>query len=116
MAFVDTMDFNSTGPSSICVVSSKNKPSICSHYNIAGHTANKCYKLHRYPLSYKSRMNTVGNKSSSSSQPAIANQVSSSSSISQTAIANQMSTSSSVSPVAALSASQCQQLIDFLHS
>ena len=28
---------------------------VCSHYGITGHTMEKCYKLHRYPLGYKAK-------------------------------------------------------------
>ena len=101
MASVDTMAFSFISSPSICAVSSKAKHPICSHCNIAGHTVDKCYKLHGYPPSYKSRMNPTGNKAFSSSQSVQANQVSS---------------SSLGSPVATLFVSQCQQIIDFLHS
>lgn len=33
----------------------ENQRPICSHCNIKGHTIDKCYKLHGYPLSYKFR-------------------------------------------------------------
>lgn len=31
----------------------KNNRPICSHCGLAGHTINKCYKLHGYPQGYK---------------------------------------------------------------
>ena len=101
MASVDTMAFNSMSSSSVCAVSKSKRP-ICSHCNIAGHTVDKCYKLHGYPPGYKSKMNSTGGRgfSSSTSHQAQANQVNSSPS----------------SPATTLSVSQCQQLIDYLHS
>ena len=76
MASVDTGAFNSIGSSSVCdAFASKNKRLVCSHCNVVGHTVDKCYKLHGYPLGYKSRVNTAGSKPSSS-QLANANQVS----------------------------------------
>ena len=103
MASVDT--FNSTSYSSVCAVSSKTKHPICSHCNIAGHTVDKCYKLHGYPPGYKSRMNPTGNKGFSYSQSA-----------SHPAQANQVSNSSPGSPATTFFASQRQQIIYFLHS
>ena len=99
---VDNLALNSTN-SSVCAVSSKAKRPICSHCNISGHTADKCYKLHGYPPGYKSKINGAGYKASNY----------------QSAAANLFSNSSSQSadpskPV--MSANQCQQIIDFLHS
>ena len=108
MASVDTGVFNSVNSSSGCAsMGSKNKRPVCSHCSVVGHTVDKCYKLHGYPPGYKSKFNSAGSKSSGS-QSTNANQVS------VDCIANQVpGTSSSLS---SLSASQCQQLIDLLHS
>ena len=104
MALVNTMAFNSTN-SSIYAISFRSKRPIYSHYNIIGHTVDKCYKLHGYPPGYKSRMNSTGGRGFSSSQ-----------SVSHQAQANQVSNSSPGSPATTLFVSQCQQIIDFLHS
>lgn len=42
----------------------KNRP-ICSHCGIAGHTIQRCYKLHGYPQGYKSQNNYRGHAQSS---------------------------------------------------
>ena len=34
----------------------KDRP-ICNHYGVTGHIVDKCYKLHGFPSSYKSRGN-----------------------------------------------------------
>ena len=108
MASANVGAFNSVSSSSVyATVASKNKRPVCSHCNVVGHTVDKCYKLYGYPPGHKSRGNIAGSKSFGS-QLANANQVS------VDRVANQVSgTSPSLS---ALSTSQCQQLIDLLHS
>lgn len=32
--------------------------SHCTHYNIQGHTMDRCYKIHGYPLGYRNQKNT----------------------------------------------------------
>ena len=32
----------------------KDRP-VCAHYGIKGHTTDKCFKIHGYPLGYKSK-------------------------------------------------------------
>ena len=52
-------DFQILGDSGISIVAasfnskSKQERPLYSHYGIQGHTVEKCYKLHGYPLGYK---------------------------------------------------------------
>ena len=62
IASMDTLTLNSTSSSLDCAITCKNKRPVCSHCNIDGHIVDKCYKLHGYPLGYKSKQNVVGNK------------------------------------------------------
>ena len=39
----------------------KERP-VCSHYGITGHKVEKCYKIHGYPLIYKSRTRPAANQ------------------------------------------------------
>ena len=54
-------DFQILGDSGISIVAasfnskSKQERPLYSHYGIQGHTVEKCYKLHGYPLGYKTR-------------------------------------------------------------
>ncbi|KAL5547823.1 hypothetical protein UlMin_003054 [Ulmus minor] len=84
----------------------------CSHCGYAGHTIDKCYKLHGYPPGFRFKNGTT---------PTNVNRFSSSSSsnISAMPMTNQASLMSdkaddSSDPVSSLSPSQCQQLIAML--
>ena len=76
----------------------KERPS-CAHYNIPGHTIEKCYKIHGYPLGYKPK--GKGN--------ATANQVSSN----LRSGAENSSTRSNLCPI---SKAQCEQLLAYLNT
>ena len=39
--------------------SQKMEKSICSHCGFTGHTIDKCYKLHGYPLGYRPRQRNI---------------------------------------------------------
>ncbi|XP_031270522.1 uncharacterized protein LOC116128896 [Pistacia vera] len=55
-----------------------NKP-VYTHWGYVGHTIDKCYKLHGYPLVYKPKFNSnTSHQASSNQTPAVANQVSNS--------------------------------------
>ena len=73
----------------------KDKP-FCTHYNMQGHTIEKCYKLHGYPPSYKPKRKAV-------------NQVSCNS-VNGTKMALVPSNQCPISKV------QCEQLLAFLNS
>ena len=75
----------------------KRERPLCTHYNMLGHTVEKCYKLHGYPLGYKHK----------GKANATANQVSSN----QSAISECASISSNQCPI---SKSQCEQLQAYL--
>ena len=59
--------------------SSRNRP-LYAHYGMLGHTQDRCFKLHGYPLNYKKNgySSVVKKQSSSSSEPShkVAHQVS----------------------------------------
>ena len=44
---------NSKGNSNWNKGNGKKERPFCTHYNMLGHTIEKCYKLHGYPLGYK---------------------------------------------------------------
>ncbi|KAA8549485.1 hypothetical protein F0562_001169 [Nyssa sinensis] len=117
----ESMAFNISQPSSFIVVASiQNKPKrdrlICSHCGAMVHTVDRCYKLHGYPLGYKSK-----SKSQSSAQPNFPqsiNMMKPQSEQSRTFLSFHL-TATTVAPQAyssSLSTDQVQQLIAYLSS
>jgi len=45
--------------------SQKKERHVCTHWGYSGHTIEKCYKLHGYPLGYKPRQRNNVNQSKS---------------------------------------------------
>ena len=45
----------------------KERP-FCTHYNMPGHTVDKCYKLHGYPLGYKPKGKSNANANANANQ------------------------------------------------
>ena len=58
---------NSKGNSNWNKGNAKNEKPYCTHCNMQGHTIEKCYKLHGYPLGYKLRGKTNVNQASCNS-------------------------------------------------
>ena len=57
----NSMAFNASSPApSVAIASSHNKPNrerpICTHCGLTRHTVDRCYKLHGFPPSYKSKV------------------------------------------------------------
>ena len=55
------MHTNSKGNSNWNKGNAKKEKPFCTHYNMQGHTIEKCYKLHGYPPGYKPRGKVGGN-------------------------------------------------------
>ena len=77
--------------------SGKKKRPFCTHYNMPGHTIEKCYKLHGYPPGYKPKGRSNAN----------ANQVSSN-------LSNGAENPSIASNQCPISKAQCEQLLAYL--
>ena len=96
---VVAMYANSKGNSNWNKGNGKKGRPFCTHYNMPGHTIEKCYKLHSYPLGYMPKGKSTVN----------ANQVSSNSSN----VAENAPVATNQQPI---SKAQCEQLLAFLTS
>ena len=90
---------NNSGGSSWNKGNGKKERPFCTNCNMSGHTIEKCYKLHGYPLGYKPK----GKNNAS------ANQVSSQ-------LSNEAESFTSGRNLCPISKAQCEQLLAFLSS